>query len=350
MERRAHDANTQFETVHHTPGETHHEGFPFLALPPELRLVVYDAILSDLVGDLLGPSYKLPAELPCNDITDFIRLSLVCRIIRHELRHHFEQKYLNKVMLYFHDPHEVYRVRKLCSLLAPAYGSLRFTFIRHSRAAISSLQVETNSTGYALFDDNGALFRSLCARYSTPPLCQWSVLMHNYKREFDAFGLGQVKCLDCPRVRLKTCTRDGLGPRIILGQRTCREPGAERAVVFQDWRIDGLIRDSLYHAIAGKVEDLDGLDFDCHETPVEKTAADKRHDRRAVRDRMRKQLQSQAFLTRPAMANLIENLNCECCLRCRYADGGRGHVCHERMRGPHQDCECGRHEPRCSHV
>ncbi|KAF2771113.1 hypothetical protein EJ03DRAFT_335091 [Teratosphaeria nubilosa] len=227
MELCAQDVNTPSETAHHKPGATHHEGSPFLALPPELRLVVYDIVLSDLVGDPLGPIYKLPAELPFNDITGFIRLSLVCRDIRHELRHHFEQTYLNKVMLYFHDPYELCRVFKLRSLLASEYGSLRFTFIRHSSAAIHSLQAETNPASSALFDDGIDLVYSIYARYNRPRLCQTHV--HKFKHEFDASGLGRAGCPECPRSELRMCTTsDGIGPRIIHQQATCRKPEADR--------------------------------------------------------------------------------------------------------------------------
>jgi len=113
---------------------------PLLALPPELRLSIYDHLLSPCVSSPAEEQhqYRLPWDWPRNDLNDFVCLALTCRTVRHELRSLFEQQYIPRVRLYFDDIYALWRTREIASMLGQEYMRLRFSLRTYCRAVVGS--------------------------------------------------------------------------------------------------------------------------------------------------------------------------------------------------------------------
>ncbi|KXL50261.1 hypothetical protein M433DRAFT_151286 [Acidomyces richmondensis BFW] len=113
---------------------------PFLALPPELRLSIYDHLLSPCVSSPTEEQYqyRLPWDWPRNDLNDFVCLALTCSTIRHELKSHFEQHYIRRVRLYFDDIYALWRTREIALMLGQEYMKLRFSLRTYCRAVVGS--------------------------------------------------------------------------------------------------------------------------------------------------------------------------------------------------------------------
>ncbi|KAI6994741.1 hypothetical protein KC359_g4475 [Hortaea werneckii] len=75
---------------------------PLLALPKELRLVIYDELFTPLTQRPKHfDTYVLPSEWPRIDFTSYRALLLTCKEVKEEATTHFEGHFLRDVMVYF---------------------------------------------------------------------------------------------------------------------------------------------------------------------------------------------------------------------------------------------------------
>ncbi|KAI7477388.1 hypothetical protein KC357_g4594 [Hortaea werneckii] len=75
---------------------------PLLALPKELRLMVYDELFTPLTQRPKHfDTYVLPSEWPRIDFTSYKALLFTCKEVKEEATTHFEGHYLRDVMVYF---------------------------------------------------------------------------------------------------------------------------------------------------------------------------------------------------------------------------------------------------------
>ncbi|KAI7285108.1 hypothetical protein KC345_g1890 [Hortaea werneckii] len=75
---------------------------PLLALPKELRLMIYDELFTPLIQRPEHfDTYVLPSEWPKVDFTPYRALLLTCKEVKEEATTHFEGHFLREVMVYF---------------------------------------------------------------------------------------------------------------------------------------------------------------------------------------------------------------------------------------------------------
>ncbi|KAI6807648.1 hypothetical protein KC364_g13725 [Hortaea werneckii] len=75
---------------------------PLLALPKELRLMIYDELFTPLIQRPEHfDTYVLPSEWPKIDFTPYRALLLTCKEVNEEATTHFEGHFLRDVMVFF---------------------------------------------------------------------------------------------------------------------------------------------------------------------------------------------------------------------------------------------------------
>ncbi|KAI6863272.1 hypothetical protein KC343_g6510 [Hortaea werneckii] len=75
---------------------------PLLALPKELRLMIYDELFTPLIQRPEHfDTYVLPSEWPKIDFTPYRALSLTCKEVKEEATTHFDGHFLGDVMVFF---------------------------------------------------------------------------------------------------------------------------------------------------------------------------------------------------------------------------------------------------------
>ncbi|GAB1736462.1 hypothetical protein NU219Hw_g7612t1 [Hortaea werneckii] len=81
---------------------TESEHSPLLALPKELRLMIYDELFTPLTQRPKHfDTYVLPSEWPKIDFTPYTALLLTCKEVKEEARTHFEGHFAPDVMVFF---------------------------------------------------------------------------------------------------------------------------------------------------------------------------------------------------------------------------------------------------------
>ncbi|KAI7526204.1 hypothetical protein KC331_g17096 [Hortaea werneckii] len=77
---------------------------PLLALPKELRLMIYDELFAPLTQRPKHfDTYVLPSEWPKTDFTSYRALLLTCKEVKEEATTHFKGHFVRDVMIYFDD-------------------------------------------------------------------------------------------------------------------------------------------------------------------------------------------------------------------------------------------------------